>query len=65
MLIQPKRVGASLLLASYAALASCGGAHDHDHDHDKEGAGEHTEEGHTEEGHVHTQSSSSTQRPDS
>ena len=54
MLIQPKRVGASLLLASYAALASCGGAHDHDHDHDKEGAGEHTEEGHTEEGHVHT-----------
>ena len=51
MPIQPKRLGASLLLVTYAALVSCGGAHDHDHDHDHdhEGTGEHAGEG-----HVHT-----------
>ena len=46
MPIQPKRLGASLLLVSYAALASCGGSSDHDHDHGDA-------DGHSHEGHVH------------
>ncbi len=46
MPIQPKRLGASLLLVSCAALVSCGGSSDHSHDPD------HGEE-HSHEGHVH------------
>ncbi len=48
MPIQPTRLGASLLLVSYAALVSCGGSHDHDHDHDHGDA-----DGNSHEGHVH------------
>jgi len=46
MPIQPTRLGASLLLVSYAALVSCGGGHDHGDDHDHA-------DGHSHEGHVH------------
>lgn len=46
MPIQPKRLGATLLLVSYAALVSCGGSSDHDHDHGDA-------DGHSDEGHVH------------
>ena len=46
MPIQPKRLGASILLVSYAALVSCGGASDHDHDHGDA-------DDHSHEVHVH------------
>lgn len=46
MPIQPKRLGASILLVSYAALVSCGGASDHDHDHGDA-------DDHSQEVHVH------------
>ena len=46
MPIQPKRLGATILLVSYTALVSCGGSHDHDQDHGDA-------DGHSDEAHVH------------